>query len=230
MSKPKLLQTPLSRESCQYIATTSSEDLHPVPSENASHPPPAIHSSFYKEAEKAAWEQARRSTRHQTLLTSSSSDESSLLDHPSQGQPTSVSDIADYNTGNKQDEDVLADEHSASGEEAVHNEQEVVTDQHSSCEEEAVHHEDEDKAKHVNESDAGDSDGFYFLSPTPWQINTDMYFHRVAAYIETKFYEQELKGRPTLAFRTRMANAPRKEKDFLTKSWSIHWHMVSNHG
>ena len=32
-----------SRESCQYIATISSEDLHPVPSENASHSPPAIH-------------------------------------------------------------------------------------------------------------------------------------------------------------------------------------------
>ena len=207
-----------SRESCQYIATISSEDLHPVPSENASHPPPAIHSSFYKEAEKAAREQARRSMRHQALLTSSSSDESSLFDHPSQGPPTLVSDIVDYNTGNEQDEDVFADQHSASGEEAVHDEQEVVTDQHSPCEEEAVHHEDEDKTKHVNESDARDSDGFYFSSPTPWQINTDMYFRRVAAYIETKFYGQEFKGRPTLAFRTRMENAPRKEKDFLTKA------------
>ena len=45
-----------------------------------------------------------------------------------------------------------------------------------------------------------------------------MYFRRVAAYIETKFYGQEFKGRPTLAFRTRMENAPRKEKDFLTKA------------
>ena len=206
-----------SRESCQYIATISSEDLHPVPSENASHPPPAIHSSFYKEAEKAAREQARRNMRHQALLTSSSSDESSLLDHPSQGPPTSVSDIEVYNTGNEQDEEVFADQHSASGEETVHDEQEVVTDQHSPCEE-AVHHEDEDKAEHVNESDARDSDGFYFLSPTPWQINADMYFRRVAAYIETKFYGQEFKGRPKLAFRTRIENVPRKEKDFLTKS------------
>ena len=153
-----------SRESCQYIAT--SEDLHPVPSENAGHPPPAIHSSFSKDAKKAAGKQARRSMMHQALLTSSSSDESSLLNHPSQSPPTSVSDIEDYNTWNEQDEDVFPDQHSASGEEAVYDEQEVVTDQHSPREEEAVHDEDEDKAEHVNESDGRVSDGFYFSSET----------------------------------------------------------------
>lgn len=84
-----------SRESCQYIATVSSEDLHPIPSENASHPPPAIHPSFHREAEKAARKQARRRMMHQALRASPSSDHSSSVDHRSQSPPTSASDIDD---------------------------------------------------------------------------------------------------------------------------------------
>ena len=58
----------------------------------------------------------------------------------------------------------------------------------------------------------------FFPPPTQWQLNTDTYFSRVAGNIISHFYGNLPKGRPTLAFRQRMENASRKEKDFWTKA------------
>ena len=70
----------------------------------------------------------------------------------------------------------------------------------------------------VRNADSDASDDPYFLSPDSYQLNDDVYFRRVAGMIKTKFYGQELKGKPVLAFAARMENAHRKERDFFTKA------------
>ena len=63
-----------------------------------------------------------------------------------------------------------------------------------------------------------DSLDCYEPAPTQWQLNTTVYFNRVAVLIKTKFFGERFTDKPTLAFRTRMDNAHRKEKDFWTKA------------
>ena len=63
-----------------------------------------------------------------------------------------------------------------------------------------------------------DSLDCYEPAPTQWQLNTTLYFNRVAVLIKTKFFGERFTDKPTLAFRRRMDNAHRKEKDFWTKA------------
>ena len=70
----------------------------------------------------------------------------------------------------------------------------------------------------ASEADSDDSNEPYFLSPDTYHLNDDVYFRRVAGMIKTKFYGQQLKGKPVLAFAARMENAHRKERDFFTKA------------
>ena len=63
-----------------------------------------------------------------------------------------------------------------------------------------------------------DSLDCYEPAPTQWQLNTAVHFNHVAGLIKTKFFGERFTEKPTLAFRTRMDNAHRKEKDFWTKA------------
>ena len=77
--------------------------------------------------------------------------------------------------------------------------------------------EGEETNDQVDGNDAKDSESFYYLPPTQWQLNTNAYFTRVAGCITTQFYGHQFKGKPTLAFNARIDNAPRKERDFIRK-------------
>ena len=228
-----------SRESCQHIAAVSHEELHQNPFNAIAHvSPPAIHSTFHRVAESVG---EKRATR--ILQSSSSSDECSIQKKSLRRRPQ-IASSAEGSTPSSQENDARpiesgnSDKNAARSSGANTAEHPGMDNAHKTsspaphensgrqpqtdvCRENSVGKaisEGEETNDQEDENHANDSKGFYSLSPTQWQLNTNAYFARVAGYITTQFYGHEFKGKPTLAFNARIDNAPRKERDFYTKA------------